>query len=55
MVVEVEGEEDLWVVEVMEVVVVVVVVEEDFLVEVVVVEDSSELVIGSVLILFVRI
>jgi hypothetical protein len=54
MVVEDEGEEAPWAVEVMEEVAVVVVAEEDSPVEVVVVEDSSEQGTGSVLILHVR-
>lgn len=54
MVVEAEGEEDPWAVEAMEVVVVVAVAGEDSPVEVVVAVDSSELVTGSVLILYVR-
>lgn len=54
MVVEAEGEEDPWAVEAMEVVAVVAVAGEDSQVEVVVVAANSELVTGSVLILYVR-
>lgn len=54
MVVEAEGEEDPWAVEAMEEVAVVAVDGEGSPVEVVVVEDSSELVTGSVLILYVK-
>lgn len=54
MVVEAEGEEDLWAVEAMEVVAAAAVAEEDSPVAVAVAEDSSEQGTGSVLILPVK-